>query len=309
MNLKSWFRRQASRRLLVLLLFLLALLPSGLGASLHSQPAQETKPVRFVVIGDGGTGDKYQERVADQMLAYHDRYKYEFVIMAGDNIYPNGNPNDYRKKFEAPYAALLARGVKFYATLGNHDAHFGNWEPATKYPGFNMGDRRYYTFTKGDGLVQFFVLDSTTLSGGRRDQDQLRWLQQELRACSVPWKMACFHHPIYSSGKTHGSDVRMRAILEPLLIEGGVRVAFSGHDHIYERVVPQHGIQYFVTGSAGQLRRGNIDSSTGLTAKGNDQVRHFIYVEIDKNELKFQAISEDGEVIDSGTVLAPTQIP
>jgi hypothetical protein len=92
-----------------------------------------------------------------------------------------------------------------------------------------------------------------------------------------------------------------------LLIEGGVQIVFSGHDHIYERIIPQHGIQYFVSGSAGALRRGNIDTNTGLTAKGNDQVRHFMYVEIDEGEMRFQAVSEDGEGIDSGSIPAPHQ--
>jgi hypothetical protein len=26
---------------------------------------------------------------------------------------------------------------------------------------------------------------------------------------------------------------------------------YSGHDHIYERLVPQHGIAYFVSGNSG----------------------------------------------------------
>jgi predicted phosphodiesterase len=305
-NSKNYFTQRTNRWILVLILFLLTQLSLGLGPLNYSSPVQSPNLVKFVVIGDSGTGNEYQKKVAHQMLACHERSDYEFVIMVGDNIYPWGEPGDYYEKFDLPYAPLLQRGVKFFAALGNHDVKSGHWKRAINYPGFNMNGHRYYTLTRSNGLAQFFALDTTTLSGGRQDHDQLRWLERELAASSATWKLAYFHHPLYSSGKRHGSDVKMRAELEPLLIQGGVRVVFSGHDHIYERLAPQHGIYYFVTGSAGQLRRGDIDPHTGLTVKGNDQVRHFLYVEIDRNEMRFQAISQDGEVIDSGRIPAPT---
>lgn len=265
----------------------------------------ENAVVKFAVIGDFGTGGRAQKKVAEQMVRWHDRHHYSFVITVGDNIYPFGSPHDYRRKFEIPYAELLRRGVTFYAALGNHDVKFGRWKAAINYPLFHMNGRRYYSFTKGDGLVEFFALDSTRLSGGRRDEEQLRWLRNALRASSARWKIAYFHHPIYSSGKRHGSDVRMRRILEPILVEGEVRVVFSGHDHIYERIAPQHGITYFVTGAAGKLRRGNLNRHTGLTVVGNDEVHHFLYVEVTAQEMRFEAVSEDGEIIDSGRIAAP----
>lgn len=296
--------RRAGRRNVWLLLASLAwalILLTG------AQPGLTQRSVRFVVIGDGGTGDQYQKKVAHQMVVYHDRYGYDFVLMVGDNIYPGGNPKDYAKKFQQPYAVLLARGVKFYAALGNHDVRWGHWASAIKYPPFNMGGRRYYTFVQGGGLAQFFALDSTTLNGGKSDEAQLHWLRQELATSSSLWKIVYFHHPIYSSGRTHGSDRKLRAILEPILIAGGVSVVFSGHDHFYERIAPQQGIHYFVTGAAGKLRRGNIDRHTGLTLVGNDQVRHFMYVEVHETEMRFEAVSEDGQRIDAGTIPAPNR--
>lgn len=262
--------------------------------------------VKFAVIGDSGTGGEDQKRVAAQMLAWHDANQYEFVLMVGDNIYPSGAPRDYPRKFEQPYASLLARGVKFFAVLGNHDVRGNNEEYAIRYPHFNMGGQRYYTFVKGDDLVQFFALDSTTMSDGQRDHDQLRWFTEALSTSRARWKIAFFHHPLYSSGKTHGSNHKLRAILEPILLQGNVRVVFSGHDHLYERLVPQRGIHYFVTGAAGKLRRGNLDRTSKLTAKGNDQVHHFMYVEVDARRLRFQAVSKHGEVFDEGTIPAPT---
>jgi hypothetical protein len=234
----------------------------------------------------------------------------QFVIMLGDNVYNNGDPKDYKKKFEQPYKNLLDRKVPFYASLGNHDYKHGNWKHAIGFPLFNMNGKRYYKFPERDDLVEFFVLDSNRLCGGCKDapeQEQLNWLKEELAKSAAKWKIVYFHHPIYSSGGApwfcgHGSDEKMRCVLEPHLIKGGVRVVFSGHDHHYERIGPKHDIAYFVSGAAGKLCKENIRRETGLTVCGNDRVRHFMYLEVNEQKLAFEAISEGGDTIDKGTI-------
>ena len=57
-------------------------------------------------------------------------------------------------------------------------------------------------------------------------------------------------------------------MLEPLFIQYNVSLVLNGHDHTYERIKPQNGIQYFVEGSSGQLREGR--PAQGLAA---DRVR------------------------------------
>src|SRR5437667_9331001 len=101
----------------------------------------EAKSVRFAVIGDSGTGEHAQYEVAQRMELYRETVNFDFVIMLGDNIYGGHRPQDFRKKFEMPYHTLLDAGVKFYASLGNHD------DPDERlYKPFNMGGQRYYTF-------------------------------------------------------------------------------------------------------------------------------------------------------------------
>jgi hypothetical protein len=94
----------------------------------------------------------------------------------------------------------------------------------------------------------------------------------------------------------------MRAVLEPLFLKYNVSVVLTGHDHFYERVKPQKGIVYFVVGSGGQLRKGNIDKGTGLTAAGNDQDQSFMVAEINGDEMWFNAVSRQGQVFDSGVI-------
>jgi len=78
-------------------------------------------------------------------------------------------------------------------------------------------------------------------------------------------------------------------------------VVFTGHEHFYERVKPQQGITYFISGSAAKLRRGNI-GDTGMTAKGYDQGYTFMLIEIAGDELFFQTLDADGKTIDSGSI-------
>jgi len=254
--------------------------------------------VRFAVMGDTGRGDAGQYETAKMMEAVHAKFPFTFMVMVGDNIYGADTPADYQKKFEQPYKPLIDAGVKFYASLGNHD------NPNQRfYKQFNMNGERFYTFRGSagglakitEGGVRFFAIDSNYL-----DKSQLDWLSKELGASGSDWKICFFHHPLYSSGKTHGSALETRAVLEPMFVKNGVSVVLTGHDHIYERIKLEQGIQHFVIGSGGSLRRGDL-RQTDMTAKGFDQDYVFMIAEIDGDDMHYQAISRKGTTIDSGT--------
>jgi predicted phosphodiesterase len=273
-----------SRR--VCLLAILSLSP------LWSQPsknAEEDKGLHFAVIGDSGTGDSAQYEIGKRLAEARASFPFNIVIMLGDNLYGGEKPRDFEKKFEQPYKPLLDDSVKFYASLGNHDQ-----PDQVKYKLFNMDGKRYYTF-KQKG-VRFFALDSNYM-----DKPQIEWLEKELAASKSEWKVCFFHHPLYSSGERHGSDVELRKVLEPIFIKHSVDLVLAGHEHFYERLKPQNGIYYFTAGSAAKLRKGNIEK-TDITAKGFDQDRAFLLLQIADDQLYFQAISRTGETVDSGVL-------
>jgi 3',5'-cyclic AMP phosphodiesterase CpdA len=141
-----------------------------------------------------------------------------------------------------------------------------------------------------------FALDSNYM-----DKTQIAWLEKELAASGSDWKIAFFHHPIYSSGGRHGSDLELRALLEPVFLRHGVDAVFAGHDHFYERIKPQKGIYYFLSGAAAKLRTGDVAKSE-LTAKFFDTGYHFMLIELTKDTLHFQTITEEGKTVDSGAL-------
>jgi predicted MPP superfamily phosphohydrolase len=247
------------------------------------------KSVRFAVIGDFGTGGREQYEVARQMARFHEKFPYDFVLTMGDNLYGGESTADFKRKFEDPYKPLLDAGVKFFAVLGNHD------NPNQRfYKPFNMNGKRYYDFRRGD--TEFFALDSNYM-----DPEQIGWLKKELSGSDAKWKICYFHHPLYSHAKMHGSDTDLRKTLEPLFQQYGVRVVLSGHEHVYERVKPQHGIYYFVLGNSGELRFHDLRPSPD-TVKGFDTDRTFALFEIAGDQLYFQVISRAGATVDSGMV-------
>ncbi len=250
--------------------------------------------VRFAVIGDSGTGDREQYEIAREMDAYRQAVHFDFVIMLGDNIYGNHSPQDFAKKFEEPYKPLLDAGVKFYASLGNHD------DPNDErlYKPFNMGGQRYYSFRKND--VAFFALDSNYM-----DPAQLQWLDQSLQNSHGAWKICFFHHPLFNDGRHHGADLDLRSQLLPLFQRYGVNVVFSGHEHVYERIKPENKIHYFVLGNSGKLMTHDFRGD-GERVKGFDTDQTFMLVEIANDTLYYQTVTRRGENIDAGSIRNPS---
>jgi hypothetical protein len=299
--------RRTATSLLVFFVLILVSLPNSIhsqtitaarGAKV-SQPASRTVSlslplkegsVRFGIIGDTGTASKQQQQLADVMLQYQKAFPFEFVLMMGDNLYGSETPADYRKKFQDVYQPLLDNKVKFYATLGNHD------QPNERfYEYFNMNGKEYYRFTEGNAA--FYSLNSNYM-----DKKQLKWLEDELAKDTSDWKICFFHHPPYSSGGKHGSDKQLREVVEPLFVKYGVNVVLAGHEHFYERLKPQKGIYYFISGAGGKLREGDVKENSPLTEKFFDRDMSFMIAEIVKDEMYFQVISRSGETVDSGVL-------
>ncbi len=262
--------------------------PTSAQPSASYLPNRSTS-VKFAAIGDNGTGEPPEYEIAERMDAWHRAFAFDSVIMLGDNLYGRQGPADFVRKFERPYKPLLDAGVKFYASLGNHDA-----PTSSRYEPFNMHGQRYYSYVRRD--VRFVALDSNALDAG-----QLGWLDATLRGATEPWKIAYFHHPIYSDGGRHGPSFELRVVLEPLFVKYGVNLVYSGHDHVYERLVPQMGIVYFVEGASGQLREGDLRRSPSMAA-GFDRDRSFMLNEIDGDELFFQVVSRTGAIVDHGVI-------
>ncbi|MBD2196383.1 MULTISPECIES: metallophosphoesterase family protein [Calothrix] len=210
--------------------------------AIAANPANKGLLLRFVSVADTGTGAKGQYAVAKAMTSYHQTNPYNLAVLAGDNIYNNGEIEKINAVFERPYKDLLKQGVKFHACLGNHDIRTDNGDPQVKYRGFNMKGR-YYTFSQGD--VQFFALDT---NGNADWKNQLPWLEKQLSLSKASWKIVFGHHPIYASG-VYGSSPEFIETFTPLFQKYGVQLYINGHEHHYERTRAINGTTYLICGA------------------------------------------------------------
>ena len=154
--------------------------------------------------------------------------------LAGEIIIPLGgtsmssDPNSYDSDGEGPDAGGLPYLSIF--TLPTR-AELG---------GAASGTEQYYSSDFGN--VHIVSLDSQLSNS----DDELRsamkdWLIADLQASAQQdWHIVIFHHPPYSKGENHDSDLEqreidMRTTFAPVFEEHGVDAVYSGHSHSYER--------------------------------------------------------------------------
>jgi hypothetical protein len=247
-------------------------------------PADSTEPIRFLAFGDSGYGGPDQLRLRDEMYDF----PYRFIIHTGDLAYDQGTIDQFDSLVFGVYQNLFV-SLPFFPAVGNHE--YGTPDAGPYRAAFNLpggGGERWYSYDWG--RIHFAVLDT--------EQDlptQMNWLAEDLAASTAPWKIVYLHKPPYSSGE-HGSDRPLRDLLAPIVEANDVQLVMAGHDHDYERTEPQNGVVYVVTGGGGRGTR--IVSESAFTAF-SEAVIHFVYAELDGDELILHAIDGTGVEFDS----------
>ena len=260
--------------------------------NLPRTPSAASGPLRFVVVADAGSGDANQIAVGQAMSRYRQSHPFNLALMAGDNIYTNGEMEKIQSVFEHPYADLLKQGVEFRACLGNHDVRYQNGDLQVKYAPFHM-EGRYYTYRKES--VQFFVLDTNGTSSWTT---QTAWLEKELAKSNAPWKIVYGHHPIYSSG-LYGTNQEMVARLGPLFKKYRVQLYLNGHEHNYERTKSINGTTYLITGIGGATLRPIVKSAI---SEYTESRFGFSAIDVYQDHLEITGIGTDGQPFDHGVV-------
>jgi acid phosphatase type 7 len=249
--------------------------------------ADSDQPVRFLAFGDSGGGGADQYALLDQMYTV----PYDLMIHTGDIAYDDGTLGQFEDNVFGVYGDLF-RNIPFFPAAGNHDYRTNSGAPFREV--FNLpGDsgEKWYSFDWG--RVHFVALDTEADYA-----TQAAWLDRDLAATELPWKIVYLHRPPYSSGH-HGSDTTLRNKLTPVLQKHGVQLLLAGHDHDYERMVPQNGVAYVVTGGGGIGTREVGKSS--FTAFAEDVI-HFVSVEVGVDDLILHAIDATGREFDSMVV-------
>ena len=298
--------------------------PDG-GSADAGSPDPVPTTVRFVALGDGGTGDDAQKKVARAVKSVCDLRGCDFALYLGDNIYESGakdaGDQQFKDKFEDPYAEL---DFPFYVALGNHDYGSGgsnvlpsNTQAAAEVEYTAHSSKwnlphYYYTFVKGP--IAFFVLDTNSvvlpeqLPFGAFNKppapadEQQAWLDRELLASDAPWKVVLGHHPYLSNGEhgnagDYGAGAEAKGTRLKALFEGSVcgkaQLFLSGHDHDREWLEPTCGTSFVVSGAAAKLRE---MPGQGTPSRWSDATkRGFLWVEVSGDTMVGTFYDDEGQ--------------
>ena len=203
---------------------------------------------KFAILGDMGTGDDNQLRVAKSLKKLIDLENLQFVTGLGDNIYDCGAKTvddiQFVNKFEKPYSKIDNK-IKFYMTLGNHDygEHYCKCQVEDrellqiKYGQLSQKNgkkwympSRYYTFRRGD--IEFFALDANVDKQTRKEIDeQIRYMKTKIEKSTAKWKIAYGHQPWVSIGDHGNAPPKLHKFFNSLFGSGLIDIYMCGDDH------------------------------------------------------------------------------
>ena len=245
-------------------------------------PDHGRSPIRLAAFGDVGTGDADERRTAELAVVAAQSQPFDALLLLGDNVYPNGDPDRLDATVFGPFASLLAQNTVLLAVLGNHDVLEGN--AAGQVEALGMPGR-WYAAEIGPVLV--VALDSTLVGDG----DQRRWLEETLAASGAEWTIVILHHPPFSAGY-HGSNEQVQTIWVPILDRYDVDLVIAGHDHDYQRSVPIGGVTYVVSGAGARTRPTGRADFTAVSSSEH----HFLDIAVWRDRIEIVAVGVEGPV-------------
>ncbi len=265
-------------------------------------------PFRFLAFGDSGSGYDQQYELGKLMAGYDA----DVAVHTGDVVYPNGKASHYSRKFYRPYEELLARTV-FFPSLGNHDwddyrggPYFDQFTLPKNGPKDTIPERHYW-FDFGD--VRFISLDTDASFRSMRTHIA-PWLERVLADAGDRWKIAYFHHAVYTNGD-HAPRGKVLQVIMPILERWRAHVVLVGHNHMYERsrpvldgrvVSPEVGIVHVTTGAGGAKLQTIEKPKPDYLVLQNDSMCSFTVVDVTPEQLAFRQIGLDGAVMDEFVV-------
>ena len=268
---------------------------------------------KFAILGDMGTGDDNQLRVAKSLKKLIDLEKLQYVTGLGDNIYDCGATTvddiQFVNKFEKPYSKI-DDSIKFYMTLGNHDygEHYCKCQVEDrellqiKYGQLSQKNgkkwympSRYYTFRRGD--IEFFALDANVDKQTQKEiDDQIRYMKSKIQKSTAKWKIAYGHQPWVSIGDHGNAPPKLHKFFNSLFGSGLIDIYMCGDDHnkqLIEKTLKDKKMVLIVCGTGGRetdkpYNLENVDSE-------KDDLQYFsstygiatIIENIDSLEIKF----------------------
>jgi len=266
--------------------------------SVAATSSQQPRPLRFAVFGDTGhEPDHLRQTVRRAQRMIGDR-PLSGILLLGDNL--SGEVAPYsevmQRCFTKPFARALRARVPFFAILGNHDTQVPAWaEGELRSPLLGMNGCRYYSETFGQDVLTIFFLCSEDFWD---NPGQIAWFSRELAACRSMWRIVAFHRPLLGVRGDSAVDWATRGLMMRLMTRrNSVDIMLTGHNHVYSRRVVENGILFITMGCSSRVTH-SLHPDPKRRVGWADR-RCFGYVEVERNEIRFEAVDRRGEIIDN----------
>lgn len=278
---------------------------------------QESDVTRFLYLGDvqfQESMEEYEEWGQMVRRAYREHPNLDFAVIGGDLVNSPGELSQWEAFLEA--CDVFAK-LPLATVSGNHEGVHSNYtyQKLFALPDDAEEDQSGEEFYSLDfGNVRMLMMDSSFLTEERRqsmgkdawakeEQRVEAWIRSRTGSCEKPWLAAVIHHPVYGMHDEDTVSPQIRRLWAPLLETGGVRIVFSGHQHLYQRTRSIHGVVYLMGNSGQRVSRffhGN--NLPEYTQQISDRGANYQIVEAGARRLKMTSYNKKGLVIDE-TVL------
>jgi hypothetical protein len=228
-----------------------ALLAQSVIPSLNSKPLPPSKSdFWFVALGDNrpaGAGLP-PTHTFRELLKEVSAVGPEFILSSGDLLYGNEETlAQYRQEIAWMKPIIQSLPCPFFNAPGNHEINnrpeflkaytsaFG-----APYGSFDFGGIRFVA------VCTELPAEKPSVFGA-----QLDWLKKTM-SHKMP-TVVFQHHPVFvrgSNSEKESAHVDQSQMIHQLYLEGGVKMAVEGHDHIYNQQT-HDGIDYRIAGGAG----------------------------------------------------------
>lgn len=252
--------------------------------------AHEETDFMFIVGGDNQLD--LIEPVLDSIIVEDP----DFMLHCGDLVVDGVNTKEWYK-FQGRFKEFTGNYVML-PVYGNHEEDSPTMAKLFQHPVNNSID------STDEGHWFSFDYNNVHITGldVQRDyapsSEQYQWLLNDLQNIddNIDHRIVYFHQPAYCSSGYHGPNNRVREYLEPLLIEYGVDLVFSGHNHHYERSLA-NGITYITTGGLGLWLK-DFDMGSNPWSVFAEKINHYCRVSVKGPDIKVEMVRQDGTIGD-----------
>jgi predicted phosphodiesterase len=221
------------------------------------------------------------------------------IAVAGDMVNSGSNIAEWHDFWFKPLEALnCAQTTPVIFARGNHDG-----EHALAYAYSSLpGNEAWFAFDYGN--TRFIFLDSETDTASSPEQYQ--WLQAELarpETQRAAFRVVCFHRPPFVNlwnGGGYIGEPFVRTDWVPLLAQGHVDLAISGHAHNYNRG-QTNGVTFVISGGGGGTLDVERVANWGLFTVEYSRY-HYGLMEINGGSLLWQAFDNNNQLLDLFTL-------